>query len=290
MKKIQDIKNKINDIKFEMESIKNKSIILILQKEIDLLNSEIEEIEKNKIKITKNQINQKISSLNLKLQKYFNEGNFEEYKKTEKELKKLKAELTKVKGNIKFLNVNQLNLIIKKIDLYSNNSTRDKLLIMIGFELGLRANEVLDITTNDINFDTGEIVCRRKKNSNQNRLKLSNDTLFLLKDLIKELHINDINNSFIFFNSKGNRLGYNGLNFIVKKFFGLANIPKELQHFHVLKHARGVWLAKQHAPLQTIKHILGHKRIENTLVYASYTPLENSSFIDKLNSIKVWRG
>lgn len=290
MNDIQKNIEKINSIKIEMETIKSKSVIQILQKEIDLLNAENKELEKNKNKINKSQLLQKIGSLKINLNKAFEKSDIKQYQEIEKEIKKLKTILNKLKGDIKFINIKQLNLVIKQIELHSSNQVRDKLLIMLGFELGMRANEVLDIQTKDINLDTGEIVCRRTKNSNQNRLKLSTDTLFLIKQLIKELDIKDINSSFLFFNSKKERLTYNGLNFIIKKFFDLANIPKELQHFHVLKHGRGVWLAEQQTPLQTIKFILGHKSIKNTLIYANYTPLESLNIIDKLNTIKVWRG
>lgn len=289
IKKIQDIKNEINSLKLEREKLSNQLLINITDNEILKLETELKTLEDNKKKKNKRDLNFKIGSLKEKLKEATIKNDLEEYKRTEKELKELKTIARSLKNKIEFLTIEQIKNILIQIDIHSNNKERDKLLIMLGFELGLRAREVLDLRISDIYIDTGEVICRRNKNSEHNRLMLDTDTLAILKSFLKERIALKLKHDFIFLNNKATPLKYTGLNYIVKRYFSLAEINEDLRHFHVLKHSRGIWLAEQEVPLQTIKYLLGHKSIRNTLVYASYTPVQNENIVTKIKDKKVWR-
>ncbi|MGL5245268.1 MAG: tyrosine-type recombinase/integrase [Sarcina sp.] len=290
MKKLDILKDKLLTLNIEIETINNNTILEVLKKEILSLQSQINIIEKEQKSLSKREINAKIGILKMKMKEAQETNDLKEFTQAKNKLKELNSISKNMGNHIKALSIIQLNNIIQAIELNSLSPKRDKLLIMLGFELGLRATEILDLKIHDIYIDSGEILCRRKKNSIHNRIKISEDTHLLLKEYLKERIEFNTDSNFLFFNNKKEPLGYNGLHYIVKRFFSLAFVPIELQHYHVLKHTRGVWLAENNVPIQTIKHLLGHKNIKNTLVYASFSPTLDKKIMEKIYNSKVWRG
>ena len=56
-----------------------------------------------------------------------------------------------------------------------------------------------------------------------------------------------------------------------------VGIPEEKQHPHVLKHSLGTHLANAGMPVQVIQARLGHRNIQNTMVYLQIS----SGYVDK---------
>lgn len=289
MKKIEDLKVSINLLEIEKEKSTNSKVKELIQIEIDKQKKElqyfIEKISSNK----KRELNSKIGTIKIKMNDCKDKNDLENYLVYEKQLKELNKISRENKNEIKYLSINDINNILNTIDLYSTNKKRDKLLISLGFELGLRATEVLDLKIQDLYLENGEVLCRRKKNSIHNKIKLTHTTLLLLLNYIDEREDKGFTNEpYLFLNNKKSKLAYTGLNYIVKRFFNMANIPLDLQHYHILKHSRGVWLAEQDISIQSIKAMLGHKDIKNTLVYASYTPIKQENIANEVSKIN-WR-
>lgn len=55
------------------------------------------------------------------------------------------------------------------------------------------------------------------------------------------------------------------------KYGERAGLPKVKRHFHVLKHSIATHLLDAGADIMFVKDWLGHKNIQNTLVYAQLT-------------------
>ena len=58
------------------------------------------------------------------------------------------------------------------------------------------------------------------------------------------------------------------LRWLMKKYAVKANLPKTKCHFHVLKHSIGTHMIGVGAEVVLVKDWLGHKNIQNTLIYA----------------------
>jgi len=50
-----------------------------------------------------------------------------------------------------------------------------------------------------------------------------------------------------------------------------AGIPPDKRHFHVLRHSIAVHLLDAGADIMFVRDLLGHKNIQNTMVYARLT-------------------
>jgi site-specific recombinase XerD len=57
----------------------------------------------------------------------------------------------------------------------------------------------------------------------------------------------------------------------MQRYGTLAKLPKEKQHFHILKHSIATHLLDAGADLSFVKDWLGHANIQNTTIYARVT-------------------
>lgn len=281
MKKITILENKLNSFVLLRNNNDNQHIFDYIDKNIDDIQKQINSLKIKKNHATKKEINLKIVNLCTEREFAENTNDLIAYRKLNKQIKDLRQTLKDLSGDIKFITANQIHSLLKIIGKHSTNVLRDKLLILLGFELGLRASEILDLRKTDIFLETGEILCRRLKGSLKNKIELTDSTNALLKKYLKTFKIE----TFLFPNTRGNKMTLQGLNFIFKKFCILAKIPDEKAHFHVLKHSRGVWLAENGFSILDIQFLLGHKDIKNTMVYAPYSTIQMVEVFSRLKAI-----
>ena len=88
----------------------------------------------------------------------------------------------------------------------------------------------------------------------------------------KELRLEICSNCHPFFTGKQKLIDTEGrVERFMKKYGALAEIPPEKQDFHILKHSICTHLLDAGEELYFVKDWVGHKNIQNTLVYARLT-------------------
>jgi integrase len=210
-------------------------------------------------------------------------------KELEKQLKKKKKKRA-VNREIKYLTTDEFTRLLdsfekaKKIFLKDIKKQsfkfykRDKLIFLLAYECGLRASEVSNLRKDDFHEKSRELFCRRLKGSRNNTIRLTSKTAKILRNY---LEINSEGNN-IFLSRKGTPLSRQHLTRLCKKYFELANIPKEKQHFHTLKHTAGVHLADYGLDIKEVQYILGHRNVENTMIYFDFTSKQQDALYSKL--------
>lgn len=190
-----------------------------------------------------------------------------------------------MKEKVKYLSYEkEFKKLIKAIDNTKGTDIgtfclRDKLMFLIAFECGLRASEVGMLKKEDYNDIANELYCRRLKGSNNNTIRLTKSTGNLLKRYLKT----EPNNSeYIFISREGNQITKFTLNKLCKKYFKLAKLDMSKAHFHTIKHTTGVYLAEQGLDVKEVQYILGHKRIDNTMIYFQFTTKQQEVLYKKL--------
>lgn len=276
MNRIQELENNLHELHMLKNDKSKSGIFYLLDESIDKLQKELNVEKAKKEYTTKKNLKIKLATL---LETRKQKETVADYNELTKEIKEIRNKLKELETSFQYLTIPQINNILKTINKKSKNILRDKLLILLGFELGLRASEVLDLKLSDVYINSNEILCRRVKGSEQNKLEIKDETMKLLKKYIEETNPKD----FLFSNFKGEVLSFQGLNYIFKRYCEFAKISKEKAHFHSLKHSRGVWLAENGFSIQDIKYLLGHKNIRNTMIYVSFS---NSQKVDIFNRLK----
>ena len=143
-------------------------------------------------------------------------------------------------------------------------SVRNQTLIMLCYRHGLRSTEACNMQWSQIDFENYRIHVNRIKNSDSSVQPLRDREIVLLRRLFKERKGDQ---QFLFmtrFGTKFNNALFNKLMFKLGVDAGLL-IPKI--HPHMLRHSTGYKLANEGFDLRIIQDYLGHKNINNTVLY-----------------------
>lgn len=166
-----------------------------------------------------------------------------------------------------------------------------KVVFSLLYELGARINEVLNLKYSDIkkiNYKGRNLVIARLNNSKQKmkdykEIVISPQLYALL--LEQQVQLGLTGKDYIARNSKKGRASENHTNRYMKQLFEALGIDKKYAHTHVFRHSRAVHLLNAGLSLVELKKVLGHKNINNTLIYTNLSFSDINSKIIRLNSI-----
>lgn len=188
---------------------------------------------------------------------------------------------------IKFLFDQEKEVLFKVIENdESIHKTRNKAIFLIAEYGALRASEIGMIKMSDINITRREIYFKRLKNSNNNTLRIIDETVYnALLEYIEYRHEHNIISDYLFVSQKGNPISRKTLDSMMKSYCRQAGIPKDKSHFHALKHTRAVSLAELGLDTKEIQYWIGHKRIQNTEIYLQFTSKQKDALYQKIASL-----
>lgn len=180
---------------------------------------------------------------------------------TQKELKKLFRTIEKDKDNPYWL--------------------RNLTMIEVGYLCALRVGEISNLTLENFNQQAGEMYCNRLKKSQSNTIRLDSERIKLLKRYIREYKITDSQEP-LFLSKKKGAISERQIQRIMAAYCKAAKLPEEKSHPHALKHSIAVHLAESGVDIKDLQFYLGHKNIQNTLVYFQYTTSQQEIFYENL--------
>lgn len=185
---------------------------------------------------------------------------------------------------IKYLTSSELTVLFQQIrEDESKHCKRNLALFHLAEYCALRVSEMSLLMENDYCPDTREIYCRRLKNSRNNMLRIIDPAVYT--SLEKYLEIKNIlypESPYLFVSQIGAPLSRQMLDHLMKKYCSGTKIPLDKHHFHVLKHSRAVELADYGVDIKDIQFWLGHKNVQNTLVYMQFTTQQQNILYWKL--------
>jgi integrase/recombinase XerD len=160
--------------------------------------------------------------------------------------------------SIKYLTQDELRRLLGVIE-----SKRDKAIFLIAYRHGLRASEVGMIKLEDIQDSRIRIV--RAKHSQGGEYPMQPDEIKAVKAWTKE---RKDTNLWLFPSQRGSPVSRFTLDKLMKRYGEVASIPSDKRHFHVLKHSIATHLLDAGADIRFVQDWIGHKNIQNTVVYA----------------------
>lgn len=164
---------------------------------------------------------------------------------------------------IHYLTQEELKRLLKEI-----TSKRDKALVLLSYPYGLRASEVSLLRREDLDFERLKIRVTRVKGSISAEYPLRPEVAKVLKGYLRT---RKDSSPILFLSKRGLPINRRTLDYLMKKYGKLAGIPKEKRHFHALKHSIATHLLDAGADIMFVKDWLGHKNIQNTIVYSQLT-------------------
>lgn len=164
-------------------------------------------------------------------------------------------------------NVLNKNEYLRMLSVCTN--LRDKAIIKMLANTGLRVSELLNLDISDIYNGNIQIKGKGKK---YRECFCSDKIIKLLKDYIETERL-QTDKKKVFTGKKG-ALKRQAVNKILLKYAQKAHIKKEKAHPHSLRHLFGKNLAENRVSLDVIQTFLGHEDIRTTAIYTKRTKEE----------------
>lgn len=164
-----------------------------------------------------------------------------------------------------FLSEEEIEKLMKSLDLKDPNHV----LMLFLLSTGARISEAIAVKWSDISFDQGTVYLTGLKQSNDRILPISEELLSALKDLklIREKPFP--------ITRQGASKAWNKIRPVRKKL-------------HSLRHTFGVTAYKSFKDIHLVKTALGHRSIENTMIYLSFVEAEEE--LEKLRDMYIKKG
>ncbi|WP_010180359.1 site-specific tyrosine recombinase [Aquimarina agarilytica] len=167
------------------------------------------------------------------------------------------------------LSLEEIDLIISKIDLNKAEGERNHAIIEMLYGCGLRVSELTNLKISDLYFEEGFITVTGKGNK-QRLIPIAAHTQKTLKNYLQnsrtKITIKKDYTNTTFLNRRGSSLTRAMIFTIVKNLVKIADIQKIISP-HTFRHSFATHLLENGANLRAIQQMLGHESITTTEIY-----------------------
>lgn len=185
------------------------------------------------------------------------------------------------------LNKDEVENIIKSVDLSKPEGERNKAIIETLYGCGLRVSELTNLKISNLHFDIGFIKVTGKGNKERwipvGRMALKQIKIYL--DAVRSSQsVKHGNEDYIFLNRRGGKLTRVMIFIIVKKLGERAGIRKNISP-HTFRHSFATHLVEGGADLRAVQEMLGHESIITTEIY---THLDTKFLRETIEKYHPW--
>lgn len=176
-------------------------------------------------------------------------------------------------STIKYLTASETDELFKSIiQRHTVHQERNLAIFYIATYCALRVSEIGRLKIFDYDCRLKQIYCRRKKNSNNNTIRIIDKKVTEALENYLDIRCKVFPDSdILFISQKGNPMSRQMLDKLMKFYCEGTSIPTEKRHFHLLKHTRAIELSEKGLRMEDVQWWLGHKNIKNTQIYAQFT-------------------
>ncbi len=175
-----------------------------------------------------------------------------------------------------------------ELDLFFNQNMPDayRYAFLALLHTGLRINELINLTWDDVNIDNRLLYIRPKneiklKTDNAQRIIPVNDTLL---DVLATIRGNRKSEIYPFCSITGKKLRERKLLTACKEIGSSAGIKSRI-FLHKFRHTFATHLVKRRVPIEAIQRLLGHSNIQQSMVYLHVRSEELHSDVALLNDL-----
>ena len=166
------------------------------------------------------------------------------------------------------LTLEEIDRIENSIDLSKAEGARNRAIIEVLFSCGLRVSELVNMKLSDLYLEDRVLLVRGKGNK-ERLVPVSNKAIADLKRWFFDRNLMKIKpgeDDYVFLNRRGAHLTRTMILIMVKRQAEEAGIKKTISP-HTFRHSFATALLQGGADLRSIQAMLGHEKIDTTLVY-----------------------
>ena len=175
------------------------------------------------------------------------------------------------KKNPVTLTVEEINLLLKSVDVDKKYSSRDISIISLLYSTGLRVSELIDLKLNNLLFEQN-IIRVLGKGEKERIVPIGETALNYLKKYIKtdrnKLSKNKNTKGILYLNHRGKGVSRMTIWNILRSNAIRAGINKNISP-HILRHSFATHLIEGGADLRSVQEMLGHSDISSTQIYTN---------------------
>ena len=180
------------------------------------------------------------------------------------------------------VNLGQIKVPKKKKELYSEvdierlkmycKTKRDLAIVLFLYATCCRIGEVVELNRDQISFESRKLVVHGKGDK-ERKVYFDEVTAEALKQYIDE---RTDNCEALFINRRKKRFQANGIRAMLRKLAVIADVNHV--HPHKFRRTKATVMSRHGMPIQDVKEILGHEKIDTTMQYVQMndTDIENS--------------
>ena len=170
------------------------------------------------------------------------------------------------------LSMNDVEKLMDAPDTRTNRGYRNRIIIEILYDTGIRRSEVSNIRISDLDLKAGYILIHGKGNK-ERVVPLSARVCDIVRNYIlavRNSFINGDDPEYLILNRWGEKMDANGVWAVVKRCVSTANLKKNIST-HTLRHTCATHMLRNGAPVRHIQEMLGHESLESTQIYTHVT-------------------
>ena len=174
------------------------------------------------------------------------------------------------KRTVEYLDRDETEALLTAPDLATWYGRRDRALLLLCAQTGLRVSELIGLDCGDVDLGQGAHVAYRGKGRKARATPLRADTVTVLRDWLAERGAAD--DQPLFVSNRGTRLSPDAVERIVRKYVALASdrcqtLKGKRVSPHCLRHSAAMELLYRGVGSAVIALWLGHESVETTRVY-----------------------
>lgn len=179
------------------------------------------------------------------------------------------------KNSFTYLSIDGIKLLLQQPDTTSRKGRRNLALLALMYDTGARVQEIIDLTPSMLHLDNPASIKIIGKGNKARLVPMLETQVIHLKNYLKEYGMDSPTAKLhpLFSNSKKEKLTRAGIQYIVRKFAGMARkenkliIPPKVT-CHSFRHSKAMHMLQAGVNLVYIRDVLGHVSVLTTEIYA----------------------
>lgn len=166
-------------------------------------------------------------------------------------------------------------------------SLKHQILLAMLYACGLRLSEIRNLKLSDVDFDRRTLHIRQGKSKKDRYVPLSE---LLIENLTQYIQSYTpkywlfYGKKTRFYKSQTARYSPKGINWVVKHNAGAVGITKEISA-HTFRHTYATHLLEDGLDIVSIKELLGHSKIETTMIYLHVAQYDKNPAFSPLDTL-----
>jgi integrase/recombinase XerD len=171
---------------------------------------------------------------------------------------------------VHYLDENEMQAVLDKIDINSRTGVRDKALVLLLYNTGARVSEIVELKLGDMQLDNAPQVRLFGKGQKERHCPLWPETADAIKRYLQQRRPTETSIENVFLNTRDTSLSRYGIRYITRKLgaqAGNKNANQKPLNPHSIRHTAAMHLLRAGNEISMISFWMGHAHINTTHIY-----------------------